>query len=72
MDGLKNKFKYIIFKYVLKSADKIIVNSLDFKKKFKTKFNIHAECIYNPLNKNEIIKKSKIKSKIKFDKKKLN
>jgi len=29
----QNKFKYIVFKYVLRSADKIIVNSLDFKKK---------------------------------------
>ena len=48
------------------------MNSLDFKRKFKTKFNIHTECIYNPLNKNEIIKKSKIKSNIKFNKKKLN
>ena len=68
----KNKFKNLVFKYVLGSADKIIVNSLDFKKKFKKKFNIKAECIYNPLNKNEIIKKSKVKNKIKFDKKKLN
>ena len=68
----QNKFKHIVFKYVLGSADKIIVNSLDFKKKFKTKFNIYAECIYNPVNKHEIIKKSKIKNKIKFNKKKLN
>jgi glycosyltransferase involved in cell wall biosynthesis len=68
----QNKFKNLVFKYVLGSADKIIVNSLDFKKKFKKKFNIAAECIYNPLNKEEIIKKSKIKNKIKFDKKKLN
>ena len=67
----QNRFKYLIFKYVLRSADKVIVNSLEFKKKFNTKFKIHAECIYNPLNKKEIIKKSKIKSKIKFDKKKL-
>ena len=68
----QNMFKFLIFKYVLRSADKVIVNSLEFKKKFKTKFKIHSECIYNPLNKNEIIKKSKIKTKIKFDKKKLN
>ena len=67
----QNKFKNLVFKYVLGSADKIIVNSLDFKKKFKKKFNIAAECIYNPLNKEEIIKKSKIKNKIKFDKKKI-
>jgi glycosyltransferase involved in cell wall biosynthesis len=68
----KNRFKYLVFKNVLGRADKIIVNSLDFKRKFKTKFNIHSECIYNPLNKDEIIKKSKVKTKIKFDKSKLN
>ncbi len=67
----QNRFKNLIFKFVLRSADKIIVNSFEFKKKFKTKFKIHAECIYNPLDKREIIKKSKIKSKIKFDSKKL-
>ena len=67
----QNKLKNLIFKYVLRNADKVIVNSLDFKKRFKTKFKIHTECIYNPLNKNEIIKKSKLKNKIKFDKKKL-
>ena len=68
----QNKFKHLVFKYVFRNADKIIVNSLDFKKKFKSKFNIRTECIYNPLNKKEIIGKSKIKNKIKFDKKKLN
>ena len=68
----QNKLKNLIFKYILGSADKIIVNSLDFKKKFKEKFNIKAECIYNPLNKNEIITKSKVKNSIKFDRKKLN
>ncbi len=67
-----NKLKYLVFKYVLGCADKIIVNSLDFKKKFRTKFKIHVECIYNPLNKNEITKKSKVKNNIKFDKNKLN
>ena len=72
-DGwLHNKFKYFISKFILGLADKVIVNSLDFKKKFKTKFNIEATCIYNPLNKDEIIKKSKIKNKIKFKKHKLN
>lgn len=72
-DGwLQNRVKYYFFKVILGSADKIIVNSLDFKKKFKKIFNINPICIYNPLNKNEIIKKSKINSKIKFDKKKLN
>ena len=66
-----NIIRHYIFKFVLKKADKVIVNSLEFKKKFKTKFEIDAECIYNPLNKKEVIQKSKINSKIKFDKKKL-
>ena len=65
-------YKFFCYKYILKLADKVIVNSLDFKKKFKVKFNINAICIYNPLNKKEIIKKSKLKNEIKFDKKKLN
>ena len=68
----QNKFKHLVFKHILGKADRIIVNSLDFKKKFHSKFNIHTECIYNPLNKSEIKKKSNVKSKIKFDKKKLN
>ena len=64
--------KYYFFKSIFRFADKIIVNSYEFKKKFKDKFNLQATCIYNPLNKNEIIKNSKIKYNIKFSKKKLN
>lgn len=64
--------KYFFFKTIFKFADKIIVNSYEFKKKFKNKFNLQTTCIYNPLNKYEIIKKSKIKSDIKFSKHKLN
>ena len=64
--------KYYFFKTIFRFADKIIVNSYEFKKRFKNKFNLETTCIYNPLNKNEIIKKSKIKNKIKFNKKKLN
>ena len=68
----KNIIKFFCYKYILSLADKVIVNSEDFKKKFKIKFNINAIRIYNPLNKNEIIKKSKNKSTINFSKKKLN
>ena len=50
-------------------ADKIIVNSIDFQKELKKKFNLNSQCIYNPLNKKEIIKNSKKKIKIKFFKK---
>ena len=39
----------------------------------KNKFNINSKCIYNPLDKVEILKKSKKKIKFKFfDKKSLN
>ena len=67
----QNIIKFYFFKYIFKLADKILVNSYDFKKKFKTKFGINAECIYNPLNIKEIIKKSKKKTKYKFPKTKL-
>ena len=68
----QNFFKFICFKYILGLADKIIVNSFDFKDKFKSKFNLNTTCIYNPLNKSEIIRNSKVKFNIKLSKKKIN
>ena len=68
----QNILKFYCFKYIFKFADEIIVNSLDFRRKFKNRFNLKTLCIYNPLNKKEIITKSKIKPKIKFSKKKIN
>jgi glycosyltransferase involved in cell wall biosynthesis len=44
----------------------IIVNSLEFKNEYKKKFNLNPICIYNPLNRSEIIKNSKIKINFKF------
>ena len=58
--GWSNNFiKKIIYKNLLKFTDKIIVNSIEFKKEFKKKFNVNSVCIYNPLNKESIIKNSK-------------
>ena len=68
----QNLFKHYCFKYIFSFADKIIVNSFEFKKKFKKRFNLKAICIYNPLDKKEIIRKSKIKSKISFNNNYLN
>ena len=65
----KNLFKNLIFKYVLKKADGIIANSLEFKKILQKKFDVEVECIYNPLNQKELIKLSKVKSKFIFKKK---
>ena len=52
-----------MFKNILNFADRNIVNSLEIKKKFRSKYKINADCIYNPLNKKQIIKLSKIKLK---------
>ena len=61
-----NSLKKFLFSKTLKLSNKIIVNSLEFKKELKTKFNLESQCIYNPLNKKEILKLSKKKIKIKF------
>jgi glycosyltransferase involved in cell wall biosynthesis len=61
-----NSIRKIFFKSVFRLANCIIVNSYDFKNEFKNKFNVKAECIYNPLNKNEIIKNSKKKINFSF------
>ena len=66
----KNFLKSFIFKNVLKSADLIIVNSVEFKKELKNKFNVKAKYIYNPLNLQEIKKLSKEKININFFKEK--
>lgn len=54
-----NIIKKNIFKFLFQFADEIIVNSKSFKKSIKKKFNVNSTCIYNPLNKKEIITKSK-------------
>ena len=59
----KNIYKNLIFKFFLKKAGAIIVNSHEFKKEFKKKFSINTEIIYNPLNKKEIIEKSNLTEK---------
>ena len=67
----KNFIKTYIYKIGLNLADTIIVNSIEFKQEMKKKFSINATHIYNPLNKNEIIKLSKKKVKNLFQKKTL-
>ena len=67
----KNIFKKIIFKFLLNKADKIMANSKDFVQSLSSEFKVKATCIYNPLNKAEILKKSKIKIKKIFPKKKI-
>ena len=65
-----NYLKNIIYKHALSIADKVIVNSEEFRKSLKKKFNIDAICIYNPLDKANIINKSKKEIFLPFFKKK--
>ena len=65
----KGFVKHFLYKVISKMADKIIVNSLEFKNEYKKKFNIKTHCIYNPLNKKEIIKNSRKKINFSFFKK---
>ena len=56
--GWSNNFiKKFLYKILFKVPNKVIVNSNDFKRELKQKFNINALCIFNPLNKKEILKK---------------
>ena len=54
----KNIIKKYFYKVILNLADEVIVNSIEFKNNLKKKFNVRSICIYNPLNKGEIIRKS--------------
>ena len=62
----KNYIKKILFKIFLNFPDKVIVNSIEFKKEIKNKFNVNTFCIYNPLDKKNILLKSKEKLNFKF------
>ena len=66
----KKYIKKTMYKKIYGMANKIIVNSEEFKKELKLKFNLNSECIYNPLNKKEIIKNSTKKINISFFNKK--
>lgn len=58
---LKNNLKKILFRKIYSLASVVIVNSIEFKKELKKKLNINSYCIYNPLNKKDVVKKSKIR-----------
>jgi glycosyltransferase involved in cell wall biosynthesis len=66
----QNIIKNFIYKFLIKFSNDVMVNSIEFKKIFEKKFNIKVDCIYNPFNKNFVLKKIRIKKKITFFKKK--
>ena len=55
----KNIFKKFIFKFFFKRSNEIIVNSFHFKNELDKKFGTNSKIILNPLNKKEILRKSK-------------
>ncbi len=57
----KNFFKKIIYKFLINRANEVMVNSIDFKREFSKNFNINVECIYNPFDKLNVLKKLKQK-----------
>ena len=67
----QNKIKQIIFKYFFPKADKIIVNSLQFKNEMDKKYKIKTNCILNPFEFKKIKKLANEKCENVFEKKKL-
>ena len=53
---IKNNFEKLVFKFFFKFVDKIIVNSVEFKKRFKKIFSITPVIIYNPFIKKKFNK----------------
>ena len=66
---IDSNFKKNFFHFFYKQANEIIVNSKEVKNILKNKFNLKSTVIYNELDKNDIINKSKKKVKIKFSNK---
>jgi len=59
--GWINNYKKIVIKYFYKKADKIIVNSKEFKDEFLRTFKLNPQVIYNPLDKTRLVSLSKNK-----------
>jgi glycosyltransferase involved in cell wall biosynthesis len=59
-------FKRKVFRFFLKKADEIIVNSQYFKKQLDKEFNLNTVLILNPLNTEDIKNLSKKKIKLNF------
>ena len=51
----------MIFKKIISLANGVVVNSEDFKKIFDKKFQLSSKCIFNPLDKKNILKMSEEK-----------
>lgn len=56
-----NFFKKNIYRNIMSLADTVIVNSYDFKMQMQRIIKKKVVCVYNPLDRNQIIQKSKKK-----------
>ena len=54
-----NFLKRFLYKMIMSKADKIIVNSFEFKNQMQKELNLKTKCIYNPLDISIIRDKSK-------------
>ena len=61
-----NLFKRIVYRNIISMADTIITNSYDFKNQMQKIIKKKVECVFNPLDKDQIIGKSKKKIKDSF------
>jgi glycosyltransferase involved in cell wall biosynthesis len=66
----KNKVKFYLYKFFYGIADHLVVNSYEFSKELKKKFNLNPICIYNPLDVTNIKKLSNKKVRFNFFSKK--
>jgi len=65
-----NFLKKFIYRKIIGLADELVTNSIEFKNQMNKSFNLNCKCIYNPLNKSEILQKSKEKINLSFFEKK--
>jgi glycosyltransferase involved in cell wall biosynthesis len=66
-----NFLKKTIFKIFFKLADRLIVNSKEFKKEMNKNYSVNPKVIYNPFDKKKIVNFSNIKIQKKFQSNKL-
>ena len=66
----KSKVKFYLYKFFYGIANHVVVNSDEFRKELKKKFNLNSICIYNPLDSANIKKLSNKKIKFNFFSKK--
>lgn len=61
-DGWKHNFiKEFIYKRIITSANVLLVNSTEFQKQIKKRYNVNVKYIANPLNTKQILKSLKLK-----------